>query len=76
MAILSAMVALFVNATLEAPGAPSKFATAARARYTAIPAAIDAGCTPRPTPPNDVMASATARTTHSGFVIVVAALSK
>ncbi len=43
MAILSAIVALFVNATLEAPGAPSKFATAARARYTAIPAAIDAG---------------------------------
>ena len=76
MAMFSAMVALAANDTRAAEGAPRSRATLSRASYTAMPASMDASCTPRPTPPNDPMARATASATSGGFARVVAALSK
>ena len=74
--MLSAIVAFMVNDTREASCAPSNPATAERASNTAMLAANAAACDPRPGPPNEPIASATARATPSGFLSVVAALSR
>ena len=74
--MLSAIVAFRANDTREASGTPSNPATAERASNTAMLAANAAACDPRPGPPNDPIASDTARATPSGFISVVAALSR